>query len=465
MKLDYEQDIAAKCLNNNSIIIAGAGCGKTTTLIKKIDNLIKSGIKENDILVLSYTNETVNNFKQKCHYNIKVLTFHKAALEFQDHEYDIADDFIIDKVILDFLTNLNMKLKKKIFHMWYRYKIYNDKNYYSFINETNSTSIFKVIKNACKIIKTNNININNLECKTFGKNEIFMLYVINKIIGNYNNELYKNNFIDFDDMIVLATKNITSGVVKHNYKHILVDEYQDISQIRQNFLKALVKSNNSIITVVGDDWQSIYQFSGSNLNIFLNYKNEFNNVKVFYITNTYRCPQKIINMSSKFILKNKLQINKKLNSVNKHKGKFKKIYTNNFKNVLYNILKSISNDKSVLVLSRNSFDIQKYISKKLRIDSDTLFLDNKKMSNIKYMTIHKSKGLEADVVIIINLSSGYNGFPSNKNTRFIEKIIGYHEPIKYAEERRLFYVALTRTKSDLYLIINKKNSSIFTNET
>lgn len=464
MKLDKDQEKAVKCIKNHSIIIAGAGCGKTTTLIAKVDYLIKNHVKENEILVLSFTNETVKSFISKCDYKINVLTFHKAALMFMNDKYEIAENYVIDSVIKKALKLISKKLKKKLFRVWYKYKKYTEENYEKFINDESALSITSIIKNSCKLIKTNNINLNKLKVNKFTKDEIILLYCVKSIIAIYNNTLKKNNLIDFDDMIIMATQNLNGKLVKNHFKYILVDEYQDISEIRLNFLKALINSNNSVLTAVGDDWQSIYQFSGSNIVLFTHFEDYFINSEKYFITNTYRCPNKIIKISSRFILKNKNQIQKELVSINSHKCIYKKIYTKKDKYILYKTLKKIDLSKSILILSRNTFDIYKYLSNKLKYVDNKIIIDNKIYTNIRFMTIHKSKGLEAQIVIIINLSSNYNGLPSKKNTNLFEKLLDNKEPIKYAEERRLFYVALTRTKSDLYLIIDKKNTSIFANE-
>jgi len=464
MKLDKDQEKAIKCIKNHSIIIAGAGCGKTTTLIGKVDYLIKNHVKENEILVLSFTNEAVNNFIQKCKYKINVSTFHKTALMFINNEYEIADEYIIEDVINSFLENISNKLKNKLFHIWYKYKKYSKENYKEFINDESSSSIKTIIKSSCKLIKTNNIDINKINANKFTREEFILLYIIKNVIDIYNNTLKENNLIDFDDMIIMATKNLINKKVFSHYKHVLVDEYQDISMIRLNFLKALIKSNDSILTAVGDDFQSIYQFSGSNISLFTNFDKYFKNAEKFFITNTYRCPYKIIKLSSKFILKNKNQIKKELTAINKNKCIYKKIYTSNHKKALYKLLKKIDLNKSILILSRNTFDINNYLSKEIKHKDGKIIIKNKIYKNINFMTIHKSKGLEADIVIVLNLTSNYNGLPSKKTNKLFEKLLSYHEPIKYAEERRLFYVALTRTKSDLYLIIDRNNSSVFINE-
>ena len=464
--LDEDQNKAIKCINNHSIIVAGAGCGKTTTLVCKIDYLLENNIKPEEILVISFTNETVNNFKNKCKHKIDVFTFHKCALNFLDSKFEICDDDLLDIIIENYFEHIDELVKKKIYKSFnHFYNRYTKENYEKYIGDSTYKSIKKIVKSIICILKSNNININKLCTSNYTRKEILYLFLASQIMNVYTKELKENNMIDFDDIIVIATNKINLNLISHNYKYILVDEYQDISQIRLNFLKALVKCNNSILTVVGDDWQSIYGFSGSNINLFYNFKSEFENVSEFHIRNTYRCPQKIINISTKFILKNKLQIKKNLISKNNSKiFKYKKIYYKNT-STLYCLLQKLDiKNNTVLIISRNNYDINKYLTDKLKYINNEFIINNCIYTNIKFMSIHKSKGLEADIVIILNLSMSTDGLPNSKEINIYGKLKNYKEPIKYAEERRLFYVAMTRCKKELYIIVDSNNPSIFINE-
>ena len=216
--------------------------------------------------------------------------------------------------------------------------------------------------------------------------------------------------------------------------------------------------------VVGDDWQSIYKFTGCNLDIFINFDKYFGYTKKIYLKNTYRNSQQLIDIATKFIQKNKNQLKKKLISPKKELKPIKiVIETENIleKTINYIIKKGI---KHILILGRNKLDIIEYLNNKLILKNDIITYQDNKEIFIRYLTIHKSKGLEAECVIQINLKNDKLGFPSNiKNSKIIEKLIG-KEKYPYEEERRLFYVALTRTKNEIYLIIPPKNPSIFIKE-
>lgn len=467
MKLDIEQEEAANYIHGNSIIIAGAGTGKTTTLIGKIKILIEHGIKESEILVISFTNEAVNNFNNKCKYNVDICTFHKIAAILSQNNMDIIDnEMILTDIAEKYLLNLSSNIKRKIYHYYKSHlNIYNEKKYLSMMQSNHYNSIVKDIIRIIKYAKCNKIDIENTPIHHFTNTEKILLYIIYKISEMYNHVLQTNNFCDFDDLIINATASLKQKKTKHNYKYILVDEYQDISLIRLHFLLELVKINASILTVVGDDFQSIYGFSGSNIQLFYEFDKYFENSKRFFINNTYRCPQEIINKAGNFIMKNKYQIKKNLVSVNKKKNVIHKIYYRNKKKVFYKLIeKLLSKNKNILILSRNNYDIYSYLEKHMNFENSILIYKNVKYSNIRFLSIHSSKGLEADITVILNLTNSESGLPSKKKSLLFDKIFFKNNEYKYAEERRLFYVGLTRCKEELYLLIDQNNPSIFAKE-
>lgn len=265
-------------------------------------------------------------------------------------------------------------------------------------------------------------------------------------------------------MINIATDKVIKENINLKYKYIIIDEYQDTSFTRYNLIKAIINKCRAKLFAVGDDWQSIYQFTGCNLNIFLNFEKYFGYTKRIFITNTYRNCQELINVAGKFILKNKKQIKKKLLSNKNICKPIKIIYENS--NILEKLITYLikKNYLNILILGRNNNDINKYLTPNLIYKENTIIYKYNKNVNIKYMTIHRSKGLEEECVVILNLIDDIKGFPSKmKNNEVIELICKSNDN-QYAEERRLFYVGLTRTKSNIYLIIPYKNISVFAKE-
>ena len=306
------------------------------------------------------------------------------------------------------------------------------------------------------------------------RQKLFLKFAI-PIFEKYNEVLKKENEIDFNDMINSATKTILSNEIDFEYKYIIVDEYQDISYSRFNLINAIRDKCGATIMCVGDDWQSIYRFAGSDISIFSDFEKYFGKSEQLLIEKTYRNSQNLIDISKKFILKNKSQIIKNPISEKKnitHPIKFI-YYNDNLEEEFINQIKLLNDkygNKPILVLGRHFHDLEDLISmslnKKIMHDKKANRIRVKDIPDleINFLTVHSSKGIEADNVIILNLKNHITGFP-NKLTddRILEPLLSKSEGYNYAEERRLFYVALTRTKNEVVLMINQ-NESIFINE-
>lgn len=419
----------------STLVVAGAGSGKTLTILGKIKYLIEyKDIKEDEILCISFTNETVKSLKNKTEemgYNLNIFTFHKLGLSILENVSIIDDkylDFIIDEYFESRIKYDKSKLINSLFFTNKKIdKIYKTKEYYK-LKQTISTFI--------RLAKSNNMTINNI-FKIYKRaifNERKILLMIMEIMLIYKRECESLNKIDFDDMIINATKLVKSSNL--NYKYIIIDEFQDTSFVRYNLINEIIKKCNSKVFVVGDDWQSIYRFSGCNLNIFIKFKYYFKDVSIYNLKYTYRNSNELINISSNFIMRNKKQLKKNIVS-NKNLDKPIIILFNYKVDEVIDLI----NDKDILVIGRNNADIK---------DIDW---NNK-------LTIHRSKGLEASNVILVNSDNIPSKIKSEKILRFVLNDKDY---IPYEEERRLFYVALTRTKNYIYILVND-NVSPFVKE-
>ena len=294
----------------------------------------------------------------------------------------------------------------------------------------------------------------------------------------YQKSLYgaEDYGFDFSDMIYYANKYI-ERVGKNNrlnFEYIIIDEYQDISRDRYELTKKIATRNSAKIVAVGDDWQAIYGFSGSRVEYTYNFLKYFDGAKLFRITKTYRNSQSLVNYSGKFVMKNGVQIKKDLVS-NKEiyrPVKFVRFEDGNeyecLKRLILEINKNFPNEH-ILILGRTNKIINSCFDDKELIDSvgTKLKYVGYEDIDIDAMTMHKSKGLTSDEVILIGLDQN---FPSERNSMFwLESLFRpkmADEPIEFAEERRLFYVALTRTKNYVYLLINdnREKRSAFVNE-
>ena len=297
-----------------------------------------------------------------------------------------------------------------------------------------------------------------------------------KYIIDYSN-YYKNNafggavyYFDFSDLLYYSVKYLEKLTIDTNlrFDYIIIDEYQDISQIKYELTYKTAKKNDAKVYAVGDDWQSIYAFSGSNIDYIYRFNEFFKGAKSFKISKTYRNSQELINYSGEFIMKNEKQIKKQLVS-EKHinypiiyKTFDSRIDQTSEIECLKETIKEIHKENpnpehKILILGRTNRIIDKITQDeelKDDIGSKIVFIGNEDIQ-IDGMTMHKSKGLTYDEVIIIGLNKN---FPSLKTDTYwyidLYKNKPINEPIPFAEERRLFYVALTRTKNKVYLLVD-----------
>lgn len=393
----------------------------------------------------------------------------------------------LDKVPLE---NIENELDKKLKEFGIKYKPRTYEEIYERILDNNKLSIMYPFKNffyeIVNVIKESvnrenykSIIKNYIETLTDEKEETKKEYIyFNEFYVYYQSMLYGSEVYKFDysDLLYYANKYIENIGINNdlNFEYIIIDEYQDISQYKYELARKTLERNHAKIYAVGDDWQSIYSFSGSRIEYTYNFKKYFKDAVIFRISRTYRNSQELLNVSGEFVMRNPDQIKKYLLS-NKHINKpIEFVYFDDdreydkLKEIILNIYKNNPNH-NILVLGRTNAIINKCF--------DTDYLTDElgtKISFVGYedielegMTIHKSKGLTFDEVIVIGLNKSFPS--SDKNTYWINSLFKYPsviEKIPYAEERRLFYVALTRTKNEVYLLVNKDETkqSVFINE-
>ncbi len=352
----------------------------------------------------------------------------------------------------------------------------------------------KLIAGFIELFKGNNYTVdkfeefreeNKSEENEFNKkrNELF-LDIAEDVFVSYENYLRSNDKIDFNDMINHATALVNQGKLNKKYRYLIVDEYQDTSYTRYDLLKAIQNQTSAKVSVMGDDWQSIYRFSGCDVSLFKDFDKFFKNPEILTIDTTYRNSQELIDISGEFIKKNPNQIQKSLNSKKKSEKDAKPVkiaYYNQksneekikvFEYVVNEIAKESNN---ILVLGRNNFDIDSFLNsdenpspfREKGQNHEKIIYGKNPDLNIRYITVHSSKGLEEDNIILINLVNKVSGFPNQKMDDPILKFVtSDSDQFEYGEERRLFYVALTRTKNNAYLLSPENNAdkSVFVKE-
>ena len=364
------------------------------------------------------------------------------------------------------------------------------------VNTEENRYISRLVNLVCTFIQ--NFKTNGYATEKFyawsatSKNERTKLFltICDQCYHEYTKCLREKHAIDFEDMINDSARILREAEeqsLKLGFKYIIVDEYQDISRQRFDLTKELSKLCNAKIIAVGDDWQSIYAYAGSDITLFTRFKETFGYGLELCITKTYRNSQEIIDIAGGFIQKNSEQIRKALISP-KHISNpvIIQTYTENVDRKQYegkggkfflvgetveNIMKEILSENhksSILLLGRYGFDgfnLTKsadfeYWEKTGNVTSKT-FAD----IEMEFMTVHRAKGLGYDNVIIINAIDSIYGFPSKiQDDPILQYVVKTDRSIEYAEERRLFYVALTRTKNRVYIVTPQQRPSEFVRE-
>lgn len=322
-----------------------------------------------------------------------------------------------------------------------------------------------LIKSSCKSVDEVLRQTKNAgdERSTFIIKNIFQ-----PVYKRYIEELANINQIDFTDAILQATDICRSShPVKYDY--IIVDEFQDISVDRYNFLKVLREGNPPAkLYCVGDDWQSIYRFSGSDMSLFNQFSDYFGQTEINKIETTYRFGEPLVSLSSQFIQRNEAQIKKNIHPFNpqvKTELQFCDYERRDYCNVIGQLVASIPLDKSVFLLGRYSFDdyYLSFMYKFVKEGNRFFYIIGDR--KIEFLTVHKSKGLEADYVIILQCNKDTYGFPSLvSDDPVLNYVLTKSDQYPYGEERRLFYVAITRAKVKTYILYDRRFPSVFVDE-
>ena len=322
-----------------------------------------------------------------------------------------------------------------------------------------------LIKSSCKSIQE---VLKQAKCAGDERSTFIIKRIFQPVYERYIEELKSSNQIDFTDAILQATEICRSShPVK--YEYIIVDEFQDISVDRYNFLKVLREGNPPAkLYCVGDDWQSIYRFSGSDMALFNQFSDYFGSTEINRIETTYRFGEPLVSLSSQFIERNKVQIKKDIHPFNpqtKTELQFCAYERRDYCNAIGQLVESIPADKSIFLLGRYSFDdyYLSFLYKSVKEGNRFYyFIGDRK---IEFLTVHKSKGLEADYVIILQCNKDTYGFPSMvSDDPVLDYVLTKSDQYPYGEERRLFYVAITRAKIKTYVFYDKRFPSVFVDE-
>ncbi|WP_430438546.1 UvrD-helicase domain-containing protein [Phocaeicola vulgatus] len=322
-----------------------------------------------------------------------------------------------------------------------------------------------LVKSNCKSVKEVLKQAKNAE----DERSVFIIKnIFLPVYERYISALSDNNQIDFTDAILQATEicRVSRPV---GYDYIIVDEFQDISVDRYNFLKVLREGNPPAkLYCVGDDWQSIYRFSGSDMALFNQFPKYFGATEINKIETTYRFGEPLVSLSSHFIQRNKSQIQKDIHSFNSEMKTELEFYSydrRDYCNTIGQLVASIPSDKSIFLLGRYSFDdyYLSFMYQSIKEGNKFFYVIGER--KIEFLTVHKSKGLEADYVILLQCNKDTYGFPSLvSDDPVLNYVLTKSDQYPYGEERRLFYVAITRAKMKTLVLYDKRFPSVFVDE-
>ena len=280
------------------------------------------------------------------------------------------------------------------------------------------------------------------------------LAVFGPILERYQKTLSDRREIDFHDMIGRATEHVEAGRYRSPFGYILVDEFQDISPARARLLKALLdQSPRAQLFAVGDDWQAIYRFGGADITVMREFAERFGDTERMDLETTFRCSGPIAAVATRFVLANPSQIRKKVRSTRQLQGPCVHIGLPGGQDLslLSEALGRIAADaarynepSSVLLLGRYRHGRPGNLSGLAR---------QHPRLQLSYKTVHGSKGLQADYVVVLGLCTGRHGFPTEiADDPLLDLVLSRPEKHPNAEERRLFYVALTRARRHVVVL-------------
>lgn len=298
------------------------------------------------------------------------------------------------------------------------------------------------------------------------------LELLMPLYQRYQDYLTEEGVIDFNDMIAKALSYVETGQFQSPWSYILVDEFQDISEPRARLVKALRDNKeNSSLFCVGDDWQAIYRFSGADVRLTTDFEKYFGATSKTTLDMTFRFNSSIGDVATRFVTQNPVQLKKDIRSlVQVSKPAISIIRQGADEQGMTPLDKALTSIANSVVESSSSNKNKVYLLARFWYQMpDANYLQwlrqRYHMLDIENQSFHASKGKEADYVVVMGLTTGKHGFPSEKQTpTLINALLPQGDPFEHAEERRLFYVALTRAKHRAYLLADMTDASDFITE-
>ncbi|WP_265694022.1 DNA helicase IV [Providencia rustigianii] len=486
---DFFQHIESSPLNNsqslsvingedNVLVLAGAGSGKTSVLVARAGWLLLRGLaKPEQILLLAFGRKAAEEMNERIQsrlqqVEIEAKTFHALALHIireGSNKSPVISELETDSskrqslLLTEWREQCSSKkAQAKGWREWLSDELQwtiPDGEFWH--DEKISRKVLPRIERWLSLMRMHGGSQKEMiENTAEDIRELFQkrIRLMAPLLKAWKSALKDEGAIDFSGLIHQAVNLIEKGRFISPWKHILVDEFQDISPLRAKLLQALRQQNKrTALFAVGDDWQAIYRFSGAELNLTTSFQNNFGEGEICALDTTYRFNERIGDIANHFVLQNPSQLDKPLNSLTKgNKKSVVLLYEEALERLLDKMSGYVLEDENILILARYHY-LKPEVLNKAATRWPKL--------NIQFMTMHASKGQQADYVIICGLNSGKDGFPAPARESIIEEaLLPKPENFAHAEERRLLYVALTRAKQQAWLLYNPENPSEFIDE-
>lgn len=434
-----------------------------------------------------FTEEQIFKYKNAINDKIRLHKKHKTNLIYTWSKYNDGNDLLyhLEQELIKAGFELKKKSSQEIFG---KIKVTEENKYIAPM-----IKLMQVFISNYKVNGYNEKHFSIMKDNTKNIRTRLFLEITEGAYLFYEQRLKTANKVDFSDMINESARLLNQKAEmkeKLHFKYIIVDEYQDISKQRFDLTEALSRVCDAKIIAVGDDWQSIYAFSGSDITLFTQFKQKMGYAQELKIVKTYRNPQEVIDIAGRFVQENETQIRKELISpkhidkpviVFTYSDEYQVLKEQGFRNdaeskakmvedaitrvIEYNKKDNKPKDSSILLIGRYNFDGYKLGNTPYFIyNENTGQIICKKYPDIRleFMTAHSSKGLGFDNVIIINAIDTMYGFPAQLQLDpVLQLVIHDDKTIDYAEERRLFYVAMTRTKNRVFIVAPETRPSQF----
>ncbi|MBR3324337.1 UvrD-helicase domain-containing protein [Candidatus Saccharibacteria bacterium] len=491
--LDAEQIAAVVACDDAELILASAGSGKSASLMGKVNYLVKDlKVPAQEVLVIAFTRKVVKELKERMNESgVEICTFHSFGNKII-RNLSVGQEL---KLVPDgFLEKIAARVVKKWVDSGELEEV--DIKEFGDLEKLQKllVSTLQLQKNEQITLKEFGERISKMEKGRERAEKFFKIYA--KFVRIYGKILRDNRLYDFSDMLSWATRIIRrrqKGELK--YKYILVDEVQDLSLSKSLLLKAILDNcKDAKLFAVGDDWQSIYRFAGSNLGVLKDFEETFGRFTYRgVIRRTYRFGQPTAWVSGYFVRRNKEQSKKKVLTLKNKKTPIEiclsydsncempadyKIVDGCIKKLYKNLGDKLF-EKNIQVISRYNRDVYRLVDFKTGCFENAKIMAKKEDGvtlnwlieaasrnlEVNFCSMHKSKGITRDIVFVINMNEGEKGMPSTRaDEPILSTMLAKPDKFPLAEERRLFYVAMTRAKEKTFIVAERKKVSRFVRE-